>query len=67
MKRVKTGMARSDERYFLYVLADRLNKTVTEIEALPNREVEEWRIFLNLEAERQQHAEAHEKALGKKL
>jgi hypothetical protein len=61
--RVRTSMARQDdERFFLYSLADRLNKSVSEIVELPSKEIEEWRAFLELEAQRRELAEKQAKA-----
>lgn len=33
---------------FDYLLADRLHKTVAELEAIPNAEYETWRQYLNV-------------------
>lgn len=37
-------------RLFLFRLADRLNKTVSEIEHLPETEIFEWAVFFENEA-----------------
>ena len=65
MKRVRVRMAQqTDDRYFLYTLADRLNKSVTELLELPNKEIEEWRAYLELEAMRAELAEKQAKHKG---
>lgn len=35
---------------FLYVLAERLHKTVAELRALPNRELVEWQSYFKAQA-----------------
>jgi hypothetical protein len=50
-------MARGGDRWFTYVLADRLHKTAHEIEGLSLREIEEWKAYLGLEADRAAMAE----------
>ena len=57
-------MARGDERFFLYSLADRLSMSVTELEKLPNREIEGWAVFLELEQFRTEAAERQAKTRG---
>lgn len=54
-------MARGSDRFFLFALADRLHMPVRDVERLSLRELEEWKAYISLEAERRDLAEQQAK------
>lgn len=57
MRQTKIRMAEGGDLYFRYALADRLHITQADIERMTIREIEEWKAYLSLEAERAENAE----------
>lgn len=58
-------MARGGDQYFMYALADRLGLPVRDVESLSVRELQGWRAYLSLEAERADHHHRMQKGGGR--